>query len=279
DRRLRQRQCESPRANHAALDISGAAGFGVAGKVEGSVNVEYDGQIVFASGQITTIAASSELTLVDKDAVVADKSNTTSNSALTGLTTVDGDLLLENGATVTTSAGLTNSGSIYLDLYTDDGGSSLTVGGKLTNTGTLAIGPSNDTLTSATIVSATSITNFVSTTFGTIDVYGNDSASLPAPIPAALDISGAAGFGVAGKVEGNVNVEYDGQIVFASGQITAIAASSELTLVDKDAVVADKSNTTSNSALTGLTTVDGDLLLENGATVTTSAGLTNSGSI
>jgi len=119
-----------------------------------------------ASGQITTIAAHSELTLVDKDAVVADKSNTTSNSALTGLTTVDGDLLLVNGATVTTSAGLTNSGSIYLDLYTDDGGSSLTVGGGLTNDGTLAIGPSNDTLTSATTVSATSITNFVSTTFG-----------------------------------------------------------------------------------------------------------------
>jgi len=263
----------------AALDISGAAGFGVANTVEGNVNVEYDGKIVFASGQITTIAAHSELTLVDKDAVVADKSNTTSNSALTGLTTVDGDLLLENGATVTTSAGLTNSGSIYLDLYTDDGGSSLTVGGKLTNTGTLAIGPSNDTLTSATTVSATSITNFVSTTFGTIDVYGNDSASLPAPIPAALDISGAAGFGVAGKVEGNVNVEYDGQIVFASGQITAIAAHSELSLVDKDAVVADASNTSSNSALTGLTTVTGGLYLYNGATVTTSAGLTNSGSI
>ncbi len=100
------------------------------------------------------------------------------------------------------------------------------VGGGLTNDGTIQIGPDNDSLSAATTVSATSITNFVTTTFGTIDVYGNDSSDLPAPIPAALDISGAAGFGVANTVEGDVNIAYDGRIVFASGQITTIAGHS-----------------------------------------------------
>src|SRR5208283_4086694 len=239
--------------------------------VEGNVNVYNDGQIVFGSGQITTIAANSELSLTDKDAVVADAGSLTSNSALTGLKTIDGGLGLYNGATVTTTGALSNSGSIDLDTGGGDGGSSLTVGGGLTNDGTIQIGPDNNSLSAATTVSATSITNFVGTAFGTIYVFGNDSTSLPQPIPAALDISGAAGFGVAGKVEGNVNVEYDGQIVFASGQITTIAVNSELSLVDKDAVVADKSNTSSNSALTGLTAVNGGLYLYNGATVTTSA--------
>ena len=245
----------------ATLDLASAAGFGAASTLIGNVNLSGGSLLEFASGQITTIAASSELSLTGNQAFVADAGKLTSNSALTGLNTVTGGLYLQNGAAVTTSGALTNSGTIALDQYTDDGGSSLTVGGALTNTGTIQIGPTNDTLSAATTVSAKSIANFKSTTFGTIDVYGNDTPSLVAPIPAALDISGAAGFGVANTVEGNVNVAYDGQIVFGSGQITTIAAHSELSLTDPDAVVADASNTTSNSALTGLKTVSGGLYL------------------
>ena len=147
---------------------------------------------------------------------MADAGSLTSNSALTGLKTIDGSLYLYNGATVTTSGALSNSGSISLDNDGANGGSSLTVAGALTNDGYIQIGPDNNSLSSATTVSATSIFNFVGTTYGTIDIFGNDSACLPAPIPAALDLSGKAGFGKAGTVEGNVNVAYDGQIVFGS---------------------------------------------------------------
>jgi hypothetical protein len=263
----------------ATLEISGAAGFGKASTLEGSVNVGYDGQIVFGKGKITTIAADSELSLTDPDAVVADKSNTNSNSALTGLKTIDGGLYLYNGSTVTTTGALTNSGTIRLDTNNANGGSSLTVGGKITNTGTLQIGPSNDTLSEATTISASSIKNFVGSTYGTIDVYGNDSSDLPQPIPAALDLSGVAGFGAAKTLEGNVNVAYDGQIVFGKGKITTIAANSELSLTNPDAVVADASNRGSNSALAGLNTIDGGLYLYNGAKVTTTGALDNSGMV
>jgi hypothetical protein len=268
-----------PKPIPATLDISGAAGFGAAGTVEGSVNVAYDGRIVFGTGQITTIAGSSELSLTDPDAVVADASNTSSNSALTGLKTIEGGLYLYNGSKVTTTGALTNSGTIRLDQNHANGGSSLTVGGALTNTGYIQIGPSDDSLTSATTITAASIANFVGTAYGTIDVYGNDSSDIPQPIPGTLEISGAAGFGKAGTLEGSVNVAYDGQIVFGSGEITTIAANSELSLTDPDAVVADKSNTSSNSALTGLKTIDGGLYLYNGSTVTTTGALTNSGTI
>ena len=160
--------------------------------VKGNVNVAYDGQIVFASGQITTIAANSELSLTDPDAVVADKSNTTSNSALTGLSTIDGSLYLYNGAKVTTTGALTNSGTISLDQYSADGGSSLTVGGALTNDGTIQIGPSNDTLSAADTVKAASLINS-----GTIDAYGAGA------IRANLSITGAV------TNDGSVNLSDD----------------------------------------------------------------------
>ena len=263
----------------ATLDDAAAAGLGAANTLIGDVSLSGDALLEFASGEITTIDSDSGLSLSGPKAFVADKSSTTSSSALTGLNTIDGNLTLINGATVTTSGALSNSGSIILDNGGGDGASSLTIGGALTSDGYIQIGPDNDSLSSASTVSANSVTNFIGTAFGTIDVFGNDTASLPKPIPAALDISGAAGFGVAGKVEGDVNVEYDGRIVFGSGQITTIAADSELTLVDKDAVVADAGSLTSNSALTGLNTIDGSLTLINGATVTTSGALSNSGSI
>jgi hypothetical protein len=263
----------------AALDVARDAYFGVAGTLEGAVNISYDGQIVFAAGQITTIAANSELSLTDRDAVVADASNTSSNSALTRLKTVTGGLYLYNGASLATTVSMANTGTIALDQDGGDGGSSLTIGGALKNAGTLSIGVGNDTLTAATTVSVKSIVNFVGTTYGTIDVDGNDRASLVAPIPAALDVTVAAGFGVAGTLEGNVNVSYDGQILFGGGQITAIAANSELSLVDPDAVVAVESSPTTNSALKGLTDVAGALYLQNGSRVATTGSLTNSGTI
>jgi hypothetical protein len=270
-----------PQPIPATLEISGAAGFGKARTLEGIVNVAYDGLIVFAKGKITTIAANSKLSLTDPDAVVADKSNTSSNSALTGLKTIDGGLYLYNGSTVTTTGALTNSGTIRLDANNANGGSSLTVGGGLTNDGTIQIGPSGDSpsLSAASTISASSIKNLIGSTYGAIDVYGNNSSDLPQPIPAALHISGSAGFGVAGTLEGSVNVAYDGQIVFGKGKITTIAANSELSLTDPDAVVADASNTSSNSALTGLNTIDGSLYLYNGAKVTTTGALDNSGMI
>src|SRR5208282_4019112 len=206
----------------AALDISGAVGFGAANTLEGDVNVSFDGQIVFGSGEIKTIAANSELSLVDKDAVVADKSNTSSNSALTGLATVTGDLYLYNGATVTTTGALSNSGAIILDQFTDNGGSSLTVGAGLTNTGTIAIGPSNDTLSVADKVKAASVDNS-----GTIDVYGNATNSIDASFTTAGSFTnnGSVNFSddvdtIAGAVSGttgNFGLSNGSTLTFSAG--------------------------------------------------------------
>ena len=97
----------------AALDIRSAAGFAFAvGQLTEDVNLSGDALIEFASGQIATIAAQSELSLDGPQAFVADAANTSSNSALKGLTTIQGALHLRNGASLATSGALTNSGAI-----------------------------------------------------------------------------------------------------------------------------------------------------------------------
>ncbi len=269
----------------ATLDVAAPAGFGAVGVLDGQINLAGQALAEFGSGQITTIAARSELSLTGPRAFVADASDTSSNSALSGLVRIDprAVLLLADGASVTTSGALLNLAKIELDPSSWEGKSSLAVGGVLRNGGTIQIGPADGTLSAASVVTAVKIANFRSTTSGTtygaIDITGNDSANLAQPIAATLDIAGAAGFGVSGVLEGSVNLAHDGNVVFRGGQITTIAANSELTLTGRDSVVADASTPGSNSALRRLDTVTGDLNLSYGATVTTSGDLTSSGAI
>jgi hypothetical protein len=251
------------------LNVGSAAGLGAAGMLYGDVNLNGDAVLEFASGQITTIAAGAELSLMSSGAFVADASSTGSNSALTGLTTVDGGLVLDGGVKVATSSALTNSGTITLDPNFQ--GSSLTIGGTLTNDGTIEIGNSHLFYYPST-VEATSLTNLIGSTYGAIDLTGSSNAAI-------LGVGSAAGFGSAGVLYGDVNLSGDARIEFGHGQITTISANSELSLTSAGSVVADASNTTWNSALRGLATVAGGLYLHDGATVTTSGDVTNDGVI
>ena len=109
--------------------------------------------------------------------------------------------------------------------------------------------------------------------FGTIDIFGAST------VKATLDDAAAAGLGAANTLIGDVSLSGDALLEFASGEITTIDSDSGLSLSGPKAFVADKSSTTSSSALTGLNTIDGNLTFINGATVTTSGALSNSGSI
>jgi hypothetical protein len=115
--------------NQALLDVTGSAGFGTAGTLTGTVQLDRDSAIEFASGQIATIAARSSLELTGSNAFVEDSTALGSNSALTGLANVAGGLDLL-GASVSTPGALDDSGGILLE-----NGSSLSIGGELTVTG------------------------------------------------------------------------------------------------------------------------------------------------
>jgi hypothetical protein len=86
------------------------------------------------------------------------------------------NLLLEDGVSLSTSGSVTDSGLLSLDYSNGFGGSTLSIGGALTNTGTLDIGA---------VSSSTSITaaSFVNT--GTVELAGSGTSF------AALDVSGA----------------------------------------------------------------------------------------
>ena len=84
-------------ANQRLLDVTtGVAGFGTAGTLTGNVLVA-EGAIEFLGGQITTIAASSFLTLRGNSAFVEDSTALGSNSALAGLADVWGPSISRAG--------------------------------------------------------------------------------------------------------------------------------------------------------------------------------------
>ena len=194
-------------ANQALLDVTaGSAGFGTAGVLGGTVELAGDSAIEFASGQISTITASSHLDLYGDDAFIEDSNALGSNSALTGLTDVAGSLTLIDGASVSTTGALAiaNNGSVDVDPGSD-GGSSLTVAGALTNSGELFVG--SNFLTAPDELTAASLDN-------TGSIFLNE---------ALLDVAGSAGFGTAKTLTGSVSLYRDSAIEFASGEITSLA--------------------------------------------------------
>jgi hypothetical protein len=168
-------------SSQALLDVTtGKAGFGTAGTLTGSVTLTQDSAIEFASGQINTIGAGSQLTLNGNNAFIEDLLSN-SNSALTGLATVAGSFNLDNGASVSTTGAVVDSGLLSLDFNVSGaGGSTLTIAGGLTDTGTLDIGSSG-------LASSDSVTVKTFTNSGTVNLTGNSFASTDV---ASLNVSG-----------------------------------------------------------------------------------------
>ena len=255
-------------SKQATLDITAAAGFGVAGVLTGTLNMGNDALLEFGSGQISTIANNATLTLEGPQAFVADSGSTGSNSALTGLSENDGTLNLHDGASLSVSGNLDNASTINVDNYGADSGSGLSIAGTLTNMGGLNIGDTS--LTAADTVTIGGLDNT-----GTIGISGNASTGKQG----ALEVNAAAGFGAPGVLTGNIGLSGDALLEFASGQITTIANNATLTLEGPQALVADSGSTGSNSALTGLSENDGTLNLHDGASLSVSGNLDNAGTI
>ena len=152
------------------------------------------------------------------------------------------------------------------------GGTSLTIGGKLTNSSTngngLDIG--NTGITSADTVTVNGTGGLSNGTTSFINIEG--SASVRATLNVA---NAAAGFGTKGVETGTVVLENDALLGIQERPITTI--NGELVLDGASAHVADAGATTSNSALTGLTSVTGTFFLENGAKVAPTGNLSITG--
>ena len=145
---------------------TGAAGFGTAGTLTGTVDLTNDSAIEFASGQISTIGAGSQLTLNGNNAYVEDGTSGR-NSALTGLATVAGSLYLDERGQGVARPGRspTAAFSASTTLLTARAARPCRSPSGLTNTGTLDIG--NSGLSSSDSVTAASFVNS-----GTVNLTG-----------------------------------------------------------------------------------------------------------
>jgi hypothetical protein len=253
---------------YAVLDLAGAAGFGTAGQLTGAVNLAGRARIQFTGkGVLNTIDIDASLFLDGATAVITNSTSLTTNSALDGLAVNHGVLNLSNGANVSTSGGLNNTHYIQMDstyLPKVSGGSKLTLGGVLTNSGTLDVGTQGNTSTDT--ITATGLTNAK-----TINLDGASSTA-----QAIIDITTAASFGAAGALFGTVTESGYAAIHFASGQIGKIVTGATLDLEGAHAFVSE-GTVVGNSALDGLTDIAGDLALNDGARVVTTAGLSVEG--
>ncbi len=254
----------------ATLDDTGAG----PGTLVGNIFLHGDSDLAFASVGITGIASGDELQIDGKQSRVSLGLGN-GNSGLTGFTNNAGTFDLEGnwstgpgGTTVNTTVGLVNSGNLDIDVYGEDGASQMSIGGTLTNTGTVTIGNSG-----LSTPSKLQVQNLVNT--GTIVLWGDEK--LGTTEQATFDDTGAAPTTLTGKVF----LHGDADLEFGSGGITAIAAGAEFQLDGQQSRASIGSGNT-NSALSGLASNSGTLDLEGnwstgpgGASITTSAAFTN----
>jgi autotransporter family porin len=163
---------------------------------------------------------------------------------------------------------LDNSGELRVDRKGGAGGTILNIAGALTNSGSLRVG--NATLSAPDTVTAASLDNT-----GEIRLLGSNANQ------ALLDVTGAAGFGTAGVLSGNVQLTGDSAMEFASGKITSLAKGGHLSLHGNDAFIEDSTALGSNSALTGLASIGYGAYFDlyNGASLSTTGSLVNHGNV
>ncbi len=222
--------------NQALLDVTGSAGFGAAGDLSGTVALENDSAIEFASGEITSLAQNAHLYLNGSDAFIEDSTALGSNSALTGLASIGAGATLDLGigASLSTTGPVTNSGVIGLD--TDgfvQSGSTLSIDGGLTNTGALNIGTGR--LSASDSLRATSFDNS-----GTVELTGKGKNLAALNVPGATTNNGSISIAtdteeLAGAVGGtgsfslsSANLQFDSSV--SSGQTITETGADALTL-------------------------------------------------
>ena len=143
-------------------------------------------------------------------------------------------LNLDNGATLTLTDWLNIAGAWDLG-----GGDTVTIGGRLTNSGAINIG--NTSIAASTKVTAAGLQN---TSAGTLVLQGNAGAG--ATDQATLDISGTS----SAVVSGSLRVLGDADLELATG-ITTVSSTGFLQIDGAEARISLGAGTTSN-ALSGL---------------------------
>ena len=252
-------------SQEATLNVSGAAPAVLSGDLElsGSALVE------FASGSITSIGGGGSAVISGTSAFIADTGALTQNGALAGLTRNGGLLALSAGAAVSVTGSLVNAGRIALDSGGPGGGTTLTIGGVLSNTGSVTIGNTN-TLSAPDSISVHGLAGT-----GTISLFGGYDGGLflGNANGATLDVLSAA----PAVLSGGLQLAGSALVEFASGSIGSVGNQGFILLDGPAAFVADSAAPTQDGALAGLSGNAGSVTLSDGASLGIVGNLVNTG--
>ena len=255
-------------ADTASVLLAAAAGFGTAGTVTGQVNLDGNVLISFAGGgEIGTIASGAQLVLEDGVSVI--DAGGTANSALSGLTLNAGELSV-TGETLRLAGDFDNTGGIDVDnQFFGAGGSTLSLAGTLTNGGRITIG--GNALGASTILAAAALDNT-----GAFKPHRH-RRGLPLTRRRSCSPRRRGGFGSAGTLTGQVNLDGNVVISFAGGGTIGTIASGAQLALQSGASVSDAGGA-ANSALSGLTVNAGEISIT-GETLALAGALDNTGGI
>ncbi len=206
-----------------------------------------------------TIAVAGSYTVAVSTAITVDSITLSDPSATLAI--------VDPGKTEAVAKNFTTAGAVKIDT-TGGGGTKFTVGGTLSNSGTLVIG--NSGISTASTVTAAALANT-----GTIDLTGGTAQ-------ATLDVTGATLANLTGDyvLRGNALLEVEGSSVSPTGgSVVSIAGHAELVLDGAQSRLAQSTGTTTNSGLISLATNNGTLAIQLGSSIAAGGALTNNGLI
>ena len=197
-----------------------------------------DSAIEFASGQITSLAGSLDLT--GNDAFIEDSTALGSKSALTGLADIGegATFTLGYGASLSTTGALANRGLVNIGVAgagSASGSSTLSIAGALTNTGKLNIFGNYGSVTAESFVNSGTVDLTANgSAFGALNVSGtltnNGSISIVGDTEElAGAVEGAGSFSLSTEqYEATANLVFDASV--SAGQIISETGAAALTL-------------------------------------------------
>jgi hypothetical protein len=282
----------------ATLNVAAAA----PNMLTGSISLSGYSVLNYAGGGIRSIAGTASLTLDGPNAQLSVIGGEGNETALATLTVNGGTLTLDDGAVFDVDS-FNNIGTLTLDgAVTTTGGTSFGVADMLLNSGTLAIGHAGiatpDTVTvggemfntgsvavdggglsvASVLVNGGSLTIGPSSTVTVGSLLGGGSISLQGSSSAAeavLNIDTGAPIILAGSV----SLSGFAQLTYAGGGITAIGTGASLTLDGSNAQISVVGGSGNDSALAVLTVNGGSFFLQDAAIFSATGSFNNIGTL
>ena len=155
------------------------------------------------------------------DSVIIDGASTFSGLNIAGTVTVINDNVITASGSVTIGGNLTNNGTLNVDAGSGEGGSDLTIDGTLDNSGTVQIG--NSKLSAATTLT---LGNLINESGANLELFGSSHQAV------TLDITGSASVAGTLYIGGEVDFVVPGGVFSLTGGVAVVEGTLDAPSID-----------------------------------------------